>query len=94
MRGKRIEIRKSEFAKKGHEVILEKLLKLCNRQGLQEGGITRILDAGSGRTSLKEIQKAFPAAQVDAVVYPGGERKLKSIEIGRASCRERVSFAV
>lgn len=75
-----IEIRKSEFAKKGHEVILEKLLKLCNRQGLQEGGITRILDAGSGRTSLKEIQKAFPAAQVDAVVYPGDERKLKSIE--------------
>lgn len=60
---------------KGHRIILEKLLK-----SLKDQEIVRILDAGSGRTSLKEIMTVFPDRQVDAVVYPGDDRKLKSIE--------------
>ncbi len=46
---------------------------------LQSERIQRILDAGSGKTSLTAIRAAFPAAQVDAVVYPGDERKLCTI---------------
>lgn len=60
---------------KGHRIILEKLLQVCKDQE-----IVRILDAGSGGTSLKEIRTVFPDSQIDAVVYPGDERKLKSIE--------------
>ena len=40
---------------------------------------SRILDAGSGKTSLSTIISCFPKASVDAVVYPGDERKLKTI---------------
>ena len=41
--------------------------------------ISRILDAGSGKTSLSTIISCFPRASVDAIVYPGDERKLKTI---------------
>ena len=37
------------------------------------------MDAGSGRTSLSTIISCFPKASVDAIVYPGDERKLKTI---------------
>ena len=40
---------------------------------------SHILDAGSGKTSLSTIISCFPKASVDAVVYPGDERKLKTI---------------
>ncbi len=40
---------------------------------------SHILDAGSGKTSLSAIISRFPKASVDAVVYPGDERKLKTI---------------
>ena len=40
---------------------------------------SRILDAGSGKTSLAAIISCFPKASVDAIVYPGDERKLKTI---------------
>ena len=41
--------------------------------------ISHILDAGSGKTSLSTIISHFPKASVDAIVYPGDERKLKTI---------------
>ncbi len=41
--------------------------------------ISLILDAGSGKTSLSTIISCFPKASVDAIVYPGDERKLKTI---------------
>ena len=58
-----------------HTLLLEELFHL-----LQDKKMSKILDAGSGRTSLRAISKAFPDVQVDAVVYPGDDRKLQSIE--------------
>jgi hypothetical protein len=39
----------------------------------------RILDAGSGRTSLYFLTTAFPNATITGIVYPGDERKIKGI---------------
>jgi len=38
-----------------------------------------ILDAGSGRTSLSLLCALFPRAKIDAVIFPGDERKKKSV---------------
>ena len=46
---------------------------------LSDVDIRLILDAGSGKTSLSTIISGFPKASVDAIVYPGDERKLKTI---------------
>ena len=59
---------------RGHVILLREFLN-----DLTEKNITRILDAGSGKTSLSAIAAYFPEAHVDAVVYPGDERKLCSI---------------
>ncbi len=57
-----------------HIVILESFLeKLKGEQ------IASILDAGSGGTSLSAIVKHFPGAKIDAVVYPGDQRKIRTI---------------
>ncbi len=56
--------------------------KTILRELLSDPSITdvcRILDAGSGKTSLSTIISCFPKASVDAIVYPGDERKLKTI---------------
>jgi trans-aconitate methyltransferase len=39
----------------------------------------RILDAGSGRTSLYFLTTRFPHASITAIVYPGDGRKIKGI---------------
>lgn len=39
----------------------------------------RILDAGSGRTSLYFLTNAFPKSEITAIVYPGDRRKSDSI---------------
>lgn len=39
----------------------------------------RILDAGSGRTSLYFLRSRFPHARITAIVFPGDQRKIKSI---------------
>ena len=59
----------------GHAVILQKFLS-----ELSHNHIEKILDAGSGKTSLNMITSCFPSATVDALVYPGDERKLHSID--------------
>ena len=59
---------------RSHLTILRKFLS-----DLTAADIRRILDAGSGKTSLSAILSCFPKASVDAVVYPGDERKLKMI---------------
>ena len=59
---------------KAHITILKDLL-----QDLSTHNISHILDAGSGRTSLSTIISSFPKAGVDAIVYPGDERKLSTI---------------
>lgn len=42
--------------------------------------INRILDAGSGKTSLSYLVNKYPAAMIDAIVYPGDKRKINSIK--------------
>lgn len=59
---------------RSHITILRKLLS-----DLSIADISHILDAGSGKTSLSTIISCFPKASVDAIVYPGDERKLKTI---------------
>ena len=59
---------------RSHLTILRKLLS-----DLSIADTSHILDAGSGKTSLSAIISCFPKASVDAIVYPGDERKLKTI---------------
>ena len=59
---------------RSHLTILRKLLS-----DLSVADTSHILDAGSGKTSLSAIISCFPKASVDAIVYPGDERKLKTI---------------
>ena len=47
---------------------------------LDETKIEKILDAGSRKTSLSILLEIFPKASVDAVVFPGDDRKINSIE--------------
>ena len=42
--------------------------------------IKKIIDAGSGKTSASIMLKYFPKANVDAVVYPGDNRKKSPLE--------------
>ena len=44
-------------------------------KSLQKQEIKKIIDAGSGKTSASCLLKYFPKATVDAVVYPGDNRK-------------------
>ena len=59
---------------RSHITILRELLS-----DLSAADNRHILDAGSGKTSLSAIISCFPKASVDAIVYPGDERKLKTI---------------
>lgn len=59
----------------GYRIILNDFLNLVKREN-----ITSILDAGSGKTSLSIIAKTFPNTSIDAVVYPGDQRKINSIK--------------
>jgi len=42
--------------------------------------INSVLDAGSGRTSLGYLISKFPNLKIDAIVFPGDERKKNSIK--------------
>ena len=59
----------------GHRIILNDFLNIVKKEN-----ITSVLDAGSGRTSLSIIANAFPNTPIDAVVYPGDQRKINSIK--------------
>ncbi len=58
-----------------HEQLLTKLF-----ERFKTGKPYRILDAGSGRTSLYFLTKRFPNSEIMAVVYPGDRRKSDSIK--------------
>lgn len=60
----------------GHKIILSDFLNFVKGKN----AITNILDAGSGRTSLSTIVNTFPNTIIDAVVYPGDQRKICSIK--------------
>ena len=49
--------------------------------------IKKIIDAGSGKTSASIMLKYFPTAKVDAVIYPGDNRKKNPLESAIGSNR-------
>lgn len=57
-----------------HEKLLTELLADFEREKEY-----RILDAGSGRTSLYFLTNHFPNSKIVAIVYPGDRRKADSI---------------
>jgi trans-aconitate methyltransferase len=57
-----------------HERLLTELF-----EGFEGKKKYRILDAGSGRTSLYFLTRRFPNSKITAIVYPGDSRKLDSI---------------
>jgi len=57
-----------------HERLLTELF-----EGFEGEKDCRILDAGSGRTSLYFLTNRFPNSRITAIVYPGDLRKADSI---------------
>jgi hypothetical protein len=57
-----------------HERLLTELF-----EGFEKEKEYRILDAGSGRTSLHFLTNRFPNSRITAIVYPGDRRKSDSI---------------
>ncbi len=57
-----------------HERLLTELF-----EGFEREKKYKILDAGSGRTSLYFLTNRFPNSRITAVVYPGDRRKADSI---------------
>ena len=68
-----------------HDKIVRTLTKKLN-----PSEIKKIIDAGSGKTSASILLKYFPDAMVDAVVYPGDNRKKNPIENAIGSKRLEV----
>lgn len=58
-----------------HDKAIKSMIKPLNNVDIK-----KIIDAGSGKTSASILLKYFLNANVDAVVYPGDNRKIKSIE--------------
>lgn len=51
----------------------------------------QILDAGSGRTSLKFLTERFPSSKITAIIYPGDARKSSGIKESVVSDNFRLS---
>ena len=64
-----------DTSKSVHDKIVKKMIK-----PLKQVEIKKIIDAGSGKTSASLVLKYFPSAQVDAIVYPGDNRKKNPLE--------------
>ncbi len=58
-----------------HKKLFEKLFRDFNREKKY-----KILDLGSGRTSLFLLNKQFPESEIQAIVHPEDKRKLSGIE--------------
>ncbi len=69
--------------------IHEKMIRVITR-GLNHDNIWKIIDAGSGKRSASILLKIFPKAEVDAVVFPGDNRKKNPLENAIASDRLEV----
>ena len=65
-----------------HDKIIKTLTKQINREEVK-----KVIDAGSGKTSASVLLKYFPKANVDAVVYPGDNRKKHPLETAIESDR-------
>jgi len=49
-----------------------------------------ILDAGSGHTSITILCEMFPNAEIDAIIFPGDERKKSSVARAEQSCKYKL----
>ena len=58
-----------------HDKIVKTMIK-----PLKAVEIKKIIDAGSGKTSASLMLKYFPNSNVDAIVYPGDNRKKNPLE--------------
>ena len=71
-----------DTSKSIHDKIIKTLTKRINREEVK-----KVIDAGSGKTSASVLLKYFPKANVDAVVYPGDNRKKHPLETAIESDR-------
>ena len=68
-----------------HDKIIKTMVK-----PLKNVEIKKIIDAGSGKLSASLMLKYFPTAQVDAVIYPGDNRKKNPLNTAIGSKRLEV----
>ena len=71
-----------------HDKIFKNITK-----SLQKLKINKIIDAGSGKTSASCLLKYFPQASVDAVVFPGDNRKKNPLSNTIGSTRLNIQEA-
>ena len=64
-----------DTSKSIHDKIIKNMIK-----PLKDVEIKKIIDAGSGKTSASILLKYFTFANVDAIVYPGDNRKKNPLE--------------
>ena len=70
-------------------LVHDKAIKILIKS-LKNVKIKKIIDAGSGKVSASIMLKYFPYAQVDAIIYPGDNRKKNPIECAIGSNRLEV----
>lgn len=70
-------------------LINDKAFKVLIKK-LKDEKIEKIIDAGSGKTSASIVLKYYPQAVVDAVIYPGDNRKKNPLENAIGSSRLNV----
>ena len=64
-----------DTSKSIHDKVVKTMIKK-----VESSSVKKVLDAGSGKTSASILLKYFPMAQVDAVVFPGDNRKKNPLE--------------
>lgn len=74
-----------DTSKSIHDKIIKTLIKPFKKYQ-----INKIIDAGSGKTSASVLLKYFPTAKVDAVIFPGDNRKKNPLENAIGSKRLNV----
>lgn len=83
-------ILKSEESEKENSKEFEQYIDLSNSEhyslllelikSIENEKVNKILDAGSGKTSLSILLKLFPDSNIDAIVYYNDSRKINSIK--------------
>ncbi|MBE7076452.1 MAG: hypothetical protein E7374_00995 [Clostridiales bacterium] len=71
-----------DTSKSIHDKIIKRMIK-----SIEKEKVKKIMDAGSGKTSASILLKYFPFAKVDAIVYPGDNRKKNPLESAIGSDR-------
>lgn len=64
-----------ELSNSEHCTLISKLV-----EDIEKSKIYKVLDAGSGKTSLSILLKLFPNCEVDAIVFYNDLRKINSIK--------------